>query len=179
MTPRNLTVLVLIYAIWISLFAPFAALNVVAQRRAPRNMNNDSTENGEKGLQFKVREGSPQTEKREVSKFVAGEKLNQNETDSILKRLPQVKAQDDDKADFKLRADSLPPPKTGNVINAKFPANENQNAIDVTNANSKTLEVSRFSPDGNVPIVSDLSVTFSQPMIAVTSQTQAAQNVPV
>jgi hypothetical protein len=42
-----------------------------------------------------------------------------------------------------------------------------------------TLEVVRFSPEGEVNFAPDLSVTFSQPMVAVTSQEQAAQVVPV
>ena len=42
-----------------------------------------------------------------------------------------------------------------------------------------TLEVIRFSPEGEVKLAPDLNVTFSQPMVAVTSQEQAAQTVPV
>jgi len=41
------------------------------------------------------------------------------------------------------------------------------------------LEVVRQSPEGDVPIAPNLSVTFSQPMLAVSSQEEAAENVPV
>jgi hypothetical protein len=41
------------------------------------------------------------------------------------------------------------------------------------------MEVVRFSPQGQVPIAPELSVTFSQPMVAVTSQELAAATVPV
>src|SRR5205085_3112338 len=41
------------------------------------------------------------------------------------------------------------------------------------------LEVVRYSPEGDVPLAPNLSVTFSQPMVAVTSQEDAAENVPV
>gem|GEM_PF-5137978 len=47
-----------------------------------------------------------------------------------------------------------------------FPA-----ANEVVPPNSSTvgpLEVIRYSPDGDVPIAPSLSITFSQPMIAVT-----------
>ena len=37
----------------------------------------------------------------------------------------------------------------------------------------------RYSPDGEVKLAPDLNVTFSQPMVAVTSQEQAAQYAPV
>ena len=43
----------------------------------------------------------------------------------------------------------------------------------------QALEVVRFSPEGEISLAPDLSVTFSQPMVAVTSQEQAAQIVPV
>ena len=82
-----------------------------------------------------------------------------------------------EKTDFKLRADSLPPPKTGTIINTKFPADEATSVPQTTD--SKQLEVLRFTPIEKVGIVSELSVTFSQPMIAVTSQAEANENVPV
>ncbi|KAF0190514.1 MAG: hypothetical protein FD167_6101, partial [bacterium] len=41
------------------------------------------------------------------------------------------------------------------------------------------MEVLRYSPKGDVPIAANLSITFSQPMVALTSQTEAAQNIPV
>src|SRR5205807_5587690 len=44
---------------------------------------------------------------------------------------------------------------------------------------SGPLEVVRYSPAGEVPIAPNLSVTFSQAMVAVTSQEDAAGNVPV
>jgi alpha-2-macroglobulin len=37
----------------------------------------------------------------------------------------------------------------------------------------------RYSPEGAVPIAPELSVTLSQPMVALTSQDEAATNVPV
>ncbi len=37
----------------------------------------------------------------------------------------------------------------------------------------------RFSPEGEIPLAPDLSVTFSQPMVAVTSQDEAAKYAPV
>src|SRR5262249_26488463 len=45
--------------------------------------------------------------------------------------------------------------------------------------NAGAFSVLRFSPEGDVPIAPNLSVTFSQPMVAVTSQEEAAENVPV
>src|SRR5207248_9108421 len=43
----------------------------------------------------------------------------------------------------------------------------------------RTLQVLRYSPEGEVTLAPDLSVTFSQPMVAVGSQEQAAEYAPV
>jgi hypothetical protein len=168
MKQKIFTCLLLIFTIYMTLLSPF--ISVESQ------VSND-TETEPKGLQFRLREGSPSTDKRESPTPVPTTKLSASEAETILRRLPDLPVNNEDKTDFKLRPDSLPPPKKGNVINVKFPSDETQNAPKV-NA-SKTLEIIRFSPENNVPLVSDLSVTFSQPMIAVTSQEQAAENVPV
>ncbi|MGB8510732.1 MAG: Ig-like domain-containing protein, partial [Pyrinomonadaceae bacterium] len=41
------------------------------------------------------------------------------------------------------------------------------------------LEVTRFTPEGEVELAPALSITFSQPMVAVSSQEEAAAQVPV
>lgn len=170
--------LLLVYAIWLNLFAPFIASPSYAQTISPQN--NNQTEQPE-GLQFRIREdSSPTIVSHEIPKLPAAQNLTEQESNAILRRLPALKSQQTDKSDFALRSNSLPPPKTGNIIPTKFPADEQQTAPNVNDSNSATaLEVVRFSPEGDVPLVSDLSVTFSQPMIAVASQSEAAENVPV
>lgn len=167
-----------IFSIWTSLFAPISlaqnsniatnSIFAVAKNKV------DEPEKEKKGLQFRVREGKPDAPKPTPTP-VSATKLTTAETDSILKRLSPLPT--DEKSDFKLRSDSLPPPKTGKIINTKFPADENQPPPKVVD--SKTLDVIRYSPSGNVGVTPEISVTFSQPMIAVTSQEEAAQNVPV
>ena len=43
----------------------------------------------------------------------------------------------------------------------------------------KDLQVLRYMPEGDVPLAPELSVTFNQPMVAVTSQDDAAKTKPV
>ena len=43
-------------------------------------------------------------------------------------------------------------------------------------ATNAPLEVTRFAPEGEVALAPNLSVTFSQPMVAVSSQEEAAAN---
>lgn len=176
MKNKRLIALVLVYSILVNIFAPL----VDAQDRILTNtpQNNNGAE--KKGLQFRLREDESQTGQRESSGVTATQKLTEAESNSIFKRLPPLKITEAGKADFNLRSDSLPTPKTGSVISAKFPADERETPSDMKNADSTTLEVVRFSPDGKVPLAPDLTITFSQPMTAIASQEQASEDtVPV
>lgn len=163
--------LFLIYSIQLSLVAPFTGA---------QNSNSVSTKTDQppvkKGLQFRIREARPEAAEKAASTSVPFVKLNQQESDSILKRLPPL-AEPAEKSEFKLRPDTLQPPPTGKIVETKFPAAENQ--APPVKTDSRTLDVVRYTPTGNNGLVPELSVTFSQPMTAVTSQTQANENVPV
>ncbi len=170
---------VLLSAIWLSLFAPFAR-DANAQRRisgkttpANTNMNQVSPD----GLQFRLSEGVEGAETREKQTLAATNPLPENESGNILKRLPAIKSEPDDQAEFKKRVGSLPAPKTGAKVPVKFPADEQRGTPKINLGN--TLEVVRYTPEGAVGLAPDLTVTFSQPMVAVTSQEEAAKTVPV
>src|SRR5205085_5123680 len=60
----------------------------------------------------------------------------------------------------------------------KFPSDDMRGTPKI-DTNGQTLQVVRYSPQGEIPLAPDLSVTFSQPMVAVTSQEQATQYAPV
>jgi len=77
--------------------------------------------------------------------------------------------------EFALREGSLPPPRTGNTIETSFPVSTA--APDPVTAGP--LEVLRYSPEGAVPMAPELSISFSQPMISLTSPDEATTNVPV
>ncbi|HKS27522.1 MAG TPA: Ig-like domain-containing protein [Pyrinomonadaceae bacterium] len=136
------------------------------------------TDKGPKGLRFRLSEGVEQVEKPQAAATPATTKISDSEVQSILKRLPAVKAEATDEQDFALRDKSLPPPRTGKTINVSFPASEDRPGSE-TSTSSAPLEVLRFAPEGEVPLAPQLSVTFSQPMVAVTSQDEAAEVVPV
>lgn len=189
---KQIVSFLVILSIWTSLFAPIslaqnsntafsaaanamnAAANAVnAAANAYRNTSEKPKE--KKGLQFRVREGKPDAPKATPTP-VSAEKLNAADADSILKRLPEM-PKETEATDFKLRENSLLPPKTGTIINTKFPADESLPPPKTTEP--KALEVVRFTPSGNVALIPELTVSFSQPMIAVTSQTESSENVPV
>src|SRR5260221_1952435 len=132
---------------------------------------------GKDGLLSRLSEATKQADKKTSNKVAVASVLSASETERILNRLPAITAEAADEADFALRERSLPPPRTGQTIEQQFPP-----PLAIAGPEAKNvgpLEVLRFSPEGDVPIAPNLSVTFSQPMVAVSSQEEAAHNVPI
>ncbi len=173
---KKFTTFILIFAVYTGLISP-VILQTRAQVRHGKTSWSNMNETQQNGLEFRLSEGAAGAENRTTTPTTTGDALTDAQTSNLLKRLPQIKTEDADKTDFAKRAGSLPPPKTGKIVPVKFPASERRN---LPNANlSNTLEVVRFSPEGAVNLAPDLNVTFSQPMVAVTAQEEAANNVPV
>ena len=146
----------------------------IARRQRPIVQITDAL----KGLQLKLSEGAPVAERPAPVATAPASKLSDDETEAVLKRLRPIKTDPDDQNDFALRDRSLPPPRTGKTIADSFPPPEKLDKPD--SVTSGPLEVLRYSPEGDVPLVPQLSVTFSQPMVAVTShQDTIAAGVPV
>src|SRR5947209_2365004 len=141
----------------------------------------DDTQNGDSvknGLQFRLSEGAGQPERKGDVNVAPAARLSEGEVQNVLKRLPPVKAETGDDQEFAMRDRSLPPPRTGKTINVSFPSSETAPTPETKAAGP--LEVLRFAPEGDVPVAPQLSITFSQPMVAVTSNDDlAAQDVPV
>ncbi len=178
---KRLTSLTLILSIYLSLIAPIGnhlVRQANAQKISGKTRTTNMNMNLPNGLQFRLSEGEAGAETREKQSPAKTDALSENETSNLLKRIPPIKEQTDDRTDFAKRVGSLPAPKTGKMIPVKFPSADEQRGTPKINAGN-VLEVIRFSPEGEIPLAPDLNVTFSQPMVAVTSQEQAAQTVPV
>jgi uncharacterized protein YfaS (alpha-2-macroglobulin family) len=162
--------------VWMTLVA---VLPSTAARSVTRQ-DNDATGDAEAdGLRFRLSEGKETVEAPPAANPTAtATTLSEVETRKLLARLPALKPEVSDTLNFKLRERSLPPPRAGETIQAAFalPTTDAPPAGTVTNA---PLEVTRFAPEGEVALAPNLSVTFSQPMVAVSSQEEAAANVPV
>jgi uncharacterized protein YfaS (alpha-2-macroglobulin family) len=138
----------------------------------------EAAADGPKGLRFRLSEGAEQPERPAANAVAPAVKLNDSDTARVLARLPALGAESGDEQDFAMRERSLPAPRTGKIINTSFPAAEDRPQPDVKSAGP--LDVLRRAPEGEVPFAPQLSVTFSQPMVAVTSQEElAAQEAPV
>ncbi len=101
--------------------------------------------------------------------------LSTQETQAILARLPKLQGEAGDETAFALRAKSLPPPRTGKTIDEPFPPKPGPDAPQVSSSN---LHVDRHAPEGDVPMVPNVSLTFSAPMVAVTSHDDVAKTKP-
>ncbi|MFT3745575.1 MAG: alpha-2-macroglobulin family protein [Pyrinomonadaceae bacterium] len=172
---RKITSALLVFATYIG-FVSQAAVPVQAQviGRAMEQRMKDVPG----GLKFRLSEGVEGAETREKQQLPSTDPLGDREKADLLKRIPEIKAQTDDQTDFAKRAGSLPAPKTGNKVAVKFPSDDGRGTPKI-DTSGQTLQVIRWSPEGEVPLAPDLNVTFSRPMVAVTSQEQAAKTTPV
>jgi uncharacterized protein YfaS (alpha-2-macroglobulin family) len=130
------------------------------------------------GLRFRLSEGKERVERPSPNPVAVAAPLSEAETGRLLARLPPVRHETGDVQDFKLRESSLPPPRAGQTIQAAF-AQSSPGGPPVSLKTDAPLEVLRFAPEGEVTLAPALSLTFSQPMVTVSSQTEAAANVPV
>lgn len=131
------------------------------------------------GLDMVLTEGKRGPEPIDRAKLPPAKKLGEAESNSLFSRARPIASEADDKKDFALRPKSAPPPKTGQTIKGSFPPPPSSLLPPATNDAGKTLTVLRYMPEGAVPLAPELSVTFSQPMVAVTSQGDASTVQPV
>ncbi len=129
-----------------------------------------------------AREGVVETTAGRV-KTVSGGGLEQARLEKIYDRLPALIAEPDDKVEFLRRVGSKPRPRTGETVVGQFPSASElapEGVLQGGDVPAGPLEILRFQPDGEVPRPARVSVTFSQPMVAVTSHADTvASGVPV
>ncbi|MFN6964102.1 MAG: alpha-2-macroglobulin family protein [Pyrinomonadaceae bacterium] len=170
---RKLITLFVLLAVYTGMLAP-ARLNAQIIAKTMQQRLKDMPP----GLTFRLSEGRP-ADAAAVARPQpsSAEKLSDADASRLLGRLVPITPQPDDKTEFAKRLGTLPPPKTGKRVSVKFPADEQRGTPKVDPG--RALEVIRYSPAGEVELAPDLSVTFSQPMVAVTSQEHASQYAPV
>lgn len=133
----------------------------------------------ETGLQFRLRE-SPNAKPTPTPPQAqpASTPLPDAVTRALLSRLPVPKSPAAERKHLVLREKSLPPPRSGKTITETFPAKTNELSADATAA--PTLTVTRVAPSGETKLAAHVTISFSQPMVPVTSvETLSAASVPV
>jgi alpha-2-macroglobulin len=130
------------------------------------------------GLLIRLSNADPAAADREPTTLAEATPLDPAQTTKVLDRLPKLAAEPGDQQDFAMRKGSLPPPRTGATVLGAFPPKPV--TAGATPRPKGPLSVVRFAPEGDVPLAPHLSVTFSHPMVAVTSlDALAAEDVPV
>ena len=106
-----------------------------------------------------------------------GVPLTDEETAAILARLPLLTSLPGERVPFNLPPEVLPPPRPGATIEEPFPPPPESIAPVVYEG---SLEVLRYSPEGEIPIAPFVNVTFNQPMVSLgTLEDLALEDVPV
>jgi hypothetical protein len=131
------------------------------------------------GLDMHVSEGRLGAPAYDHSRLAPARKLPDAEAQTLLSRAKPITSEAGDTTAFALRPGSKPAPRTGTVIKGSFPPPVSSVLPPAKATDTGDLRVLRYMPEGPVPIAPELSVTFSQPMVAVTSQEDAATTVPV
>ena len=116
----------------------------------------------------------------ERPRTVEGTALSAEDTQTLLERLPAFRGGGDREtsADFSFPPETRPPSRSGRTIEETFPPDRGRSP-ETTAPPEGPLEVVRVAPEGEVELARRLSTTFSHPMVPLTSQSRAAETVPV
>jgi hypothetical protein len=131
----------------------------------PRRLADDTPH----GLAFRLGEGSASEGEPALIARPSATLLDEASTRRLLDRLPPWHEEPSER-DFTWREVSLPPPRTGPTRRGAFPPPTSERRPDV--GERGPLGLLRRAPEGEVPLASHLSVTFSRPMVAVTSHAE-------
>ncbi len=142
---------------------------------APKAISKDTPP----GLDLRLSNGKSSAPTYDRANLSPATKLDAPEVTQLLSRAKPLVAEPADQQAFAIRPGSAPPPRTGQVVTAAFPPPVTNRPPPTAAPAGKGLEVLRWMPEGEVPLAPELSITFSQPMVAVTSQDDAASVQPV
>jgi len=128
------------------------------------------------GLGFRLSNADP--EHASGARLARATPLGAKDAASVIARLPPFKKSAQRKT-VALRAKSIPAPRPGETLKTAFPPAVSAGPPPAATS-KRELSVIRHAPEGDVPVAPNLSVTFSEPMVAVTSHGELAKNeVPV
>jgi len=130
------------------------------------------------GLSITLSEGKNQPEQVEPRTVATGVPLSDEDIKRVLARLPVLTAEPKDEVVFRLPEGPLPPPLPGETVEEAFPPPDQAGGAQMVDAGP--LKVLRYAPEGEVPIVPFINVTFNQPMVPLdTIEGLSNEEVPV
>ncbi len=128
------------------------------------------------GLRLRLFDAEPEAAAGDRVRSVPGDALSDSDLDALLSRVEPLAGMEGDRTPFAQRAGSPPPPLSGSQVDPPFPPAP---IGDVSTVAAEPLSVLRWAPAGEVPLAPHVSLTFSAPMVAVTSHTEVQHTVPV
>ena len=117
------------------------------------------------GLPIEISQGAEQPPAQEHVARATAEPLTAAQMQAVLDRLQPLPASPGDAQAFAFPSAPLPPPRPGQTINIPFPP---PTTVPPPVVAASAVEVLRYAPEGDVPLAPNLSVTFNQPMVALT-----------
>ena len=129
------------------------------------------------GLPIVLSEGAERSPAQDHVARATAEPLTAAQMQAVLNRLQPLPTSSGEAQAFAFPSAPLPPPRPGQTIKIPFPP---PTTVPPPVVAASAVEVLRFAPEGDVPLAPNLSVTFNQPMVALTGLADlAAQDVPV
>jgi len=159
---------------YIGPFLHLVSMDIFANSIFSRSLRNQ-TQN-ESGLKIRLSNGDAETTVSGSSNRSDGQPISDAEAEKLLGRIDPLPFDVEQTSTLKLHPDSPPAPKTGERSEISFP--KIGDGRPQANVDATPLSVVRFSPEGEIGLASELFVTFSEPMVPVGSQQDAASNVP-
>ena len=133
---------------------------------------------GETGMRLALSEGSELTAPFSSTPLADSQPLSPDETQALLDRLPELEGADEDQQQLRLPPETLPAPRPGETVEHAFPPPDS--AAPIEPAPTSAVLVLRYSPVGDVDLAPHLSITFDQPMVALTAHGDlAVEDIPV
>ena len=128
------------------------------------------------GLGFRLSNADEEADNPPERKVAKSSPLADPEAKKILARLPAPKKDPDDEKDFAMRPKSIPAPRPGKTVTSTFPPPAEPPAPNAPAPGP--LVVERHAPEGPVELAPHLTMTFTQPMVAITSVDDLAKDKP-
>ena len=119
------------------------------------------------GLQFRVSQGTVRGPA--ALPATQGVRLSAAEAASVLGRARPLLADSAARDSFAFPAQTMPAPRTGAAVVTGFPPRDTAGSVPVPRTQAGALTVTRRAPEGEVPVGAEVTVTFSQPMVPLSS----------
>jgi uncharacterized protein YfaS (alpha-2-macroglobulin family) len=128
------------------------------------------------GVGFRISNADEEADKPSQRRVSPTAPLSAADAKRIAARMPAIKSDPDDAKDFALRDKSLPAPRAGKTVTEAFPPPVAPPVANVPPPGPLTVE--RHRPEGPVDLAPFMTMTFSQPMVPITSVDDLAKNKP-